>query len=207
MPRRPLIDINARNIRDLSNFFRKKSAIYRHIARTAIERGFKSFSPYDRMIYKKEMISFLENHDNISVREYNVLKNVQIMHSRADIMNKVGRCVFILYRIINKKKKFMHKDISYVSELELQTGIIDMELELQVSKLIEVYFSREKYFNASFGGEKGTHIHLDIRALGDPNKFNEEFDFQILCVANSREKIKTLKKLFTIYENWLNLFS
>lgn len=42
---------------------------------------------------------------------------------------------------------------------------------------------------------------MDIRALGASNKFNCEFEYQILCVTNSEKQILALERLFTLYEN------
>ena len=160
---------------------------YERIAKLAIDKGFRTFSPSARMIYKRDIEKFLEfykeNYDNEFARDFKCITNIEIIQSEEEfweIIRSIDGIAFILYRIINKKKQ--HARIGYTSDI-IQRLVV--YLQNSFSKIM-----------------KGiTHLHLDIRALGERNKFTEEFEYHILCVTSREKQILTLERLFTLYEN------
>jgi len=166
---------------------------YIQIAREAIDKGFTTFSPSARMKYKRNVEKFLDfyrnNYNNAFARNFEYISNIQIVKSKVEFLRKVQSIVndkdndnnvFILYRILNKKKRFAR--IGYTSDINQR---VTTYLQNSFSNIL-----------------KGiTNIHLDIRALGERNKFNEAFEFHILCVKSSEKEMLALERLFTIYEN------
>jgi len=165
---------------------------YFQIAQEGIDKGFITFSPYARMNYRKNVKVFLEyyknKYDNAFARNFEQISDIHIIKSKDELINKIRSVVinkdcsrvFILYRILNKKKQF----VRIGSTCNINQRLIT-------------------YLQNSFSRiSKGiTNLHLDIRDLENRDKFNDEFEYHILCVKSSEEKILNLERLFTLYEN------
>ncbi len=168
---------------------------YMKIAQEAVDKGFITFSPSVRLIYQRNVEKFLEfytkNYDNEFAKNFEIITSLQVLQTKEELFRKIHSItnrlkneyddgIFILYRIINKSKQFVR--IGYTSDI-IQRLVI--YLQNSFSKIL-----------------KGiTNIHLDIRALGDRNKFNDEFEYQIICIVGDEIQILALERLFTIYEN------
>ncbi len=159
---------------------------YTSTAKSAIKKGFTTFSITARHIYEKNIIKFLNsyivNYDNDFAKRFKNINEVHIIESIEDFNERNVFGSYILYRIINKKRQIVR--IGYTADA--------------------IAYRLANYFSQAFSNlnkNKKSQFHLDIRDLGDIHNFNDIFKFQILCIANTKRKIKNLERLFTIYEN------
>ncbi len=159
---------------------------YRDTAREAINDSFTNFSTTARSSYQRNVTRFLnfyiKNYGNAFSKEFKNIVSLHTIKSKNDFDQKYDNNSYILYRILNKKRQLVR--IGYTSDLP--------EIRL------------EHYLSMAFGTpdkKKEAQIHLDIRALGDIHKFRDRFEFQIISLVNTRGEVKTLERLFTIYEN------
>ncbi|KKN37933.1 hypothetical protein LCGC14_0758550 [marine sediment metagenome] len=173
---------------------------YLNEARKARDMGFTTFSVIARRLYEKNIMKFLnfyiKKYDNDFAKQFKNIINLHIIESKRDFeernrviteglenehnKNKFGS--FILYRILNKERQIVR--IGYTANA--------------------VEYRLTSYFGRAFNKpdkKRDSQFHLDIRDLGDVRKFNDKFEFQILCIADNKGEIKIFERLFTIYEN------
>lgn len=173
---------------------------YERIAREAVDKGFISFPVSTRKNYEKTIKRFLEfykrNYGNAFAKDFKTITDFYIVQSKAELLDKIcfiidkvsqvkenneNMGVYILYRIVNKEKQL------------IRIGITGDSPEFRL-----VRYLSKSFLNTM---ERITKLHMDIRALGNRNKFNDKFEYQILCVSGNFKHIKSLERLFTIYEN------
>lgn len=174
-----------------------KKESYLKIAQEAVDKGFSDFSTSARKIYMKNVEKFLNYYrifyDNHFARNFEIIESIYIIQSKADFeriktdINNIlikntdkKKGIFNLYRILNRKKNLV------------RIGYSSRSAEGRLSRYLSKCFSASKKLN---------NFHLDVKALGDPNKFSDEFEYQILCISTNHRQIKALERLFTIYEN------
>jgi len=175
---------------------------YEKIALKAIEKGFITFNPAERDNYENKVAEFLDyykkHYQNTFSEDFQKITNINIIRNNNDLRNEIKSIieselnqksgdtnVFFLYRIVNKEKQLVRIG---------KTG--------DCTHRLVGYLSRA--FTEGKTREKVTNFHLDIRSLGVRKEFNNKFEYQILCVSNNLESIKSLERLFTIYENKCN---
>lgn len=159
---------------------------YRDTARNAINDGFANFSTTARSSYQRNVTRFLnyyiKNYSNAFSKEFKNIISLHTIKSKKDFDQKYDNNSYILYRILNKKRQLVR--IGYTFDLP----------EIRLAQYLSMAFGTPDK-------KKEAQIHLDIRALGDIHKFRDMYEFQIISLVNTRAEVKTLERLFTIYEN------